>query len=118
MSPDGEALGLAMLNTMAIVVVFMLVCMALNGVRVLIRNKWFLEKDFWGDKIKGKWRYRVEPGIRSLLHSFNNDRCNFCGQKNLALLGYKDHFVQRSVELATARPTQIIPRVIRIQSWC
>jgi hypothetical protein len=64
---------------------------ALNGVRIFIRNRWFLEKDFFGDKITGKWIASVKPGARDLHHSFSNDRCNYCGQKNLCVLEY-EHF--------------------------
>ncbi len=59
---------------------------ALNGIRISIRYRWFTKTDFWGDKITGKWRGIVKPGVRSLLLSFSNWRCNCCGQKNLAQL--------------------------------
>jgi DNA-directed RNA polymerase subunit RPC12/RpoP len=63
----------------------------LNGVRIFIRNRWFSETDFWGDKIRGRWRGLVKPGARHMLHAFANERCNYCGQKNLALLEYTDY---------------------------
>ena len=62
------------------------VWLVVGGSYHLIRNKWFTDTDFFGDKITGWWVHSVEPGARDLRHSFAKERCNACGQKNLEVL--------------------------------
>jgi hypothetical protein len=78
-------------------------CVFINGIGVLIRDKRFSKKDFWGDKIKGRWKSSVEHGQRSLTYAFSNFRCNICGQKSLGELEYEDPFG------ATSTPARLRP---------
>ena len=85
----GDELGSILLNWMAVAVLLSLLCLFINGLRVYVRNRWFLEKDYFGDKISVKWQEVVKEGERSLTHSIHHWRCNYCGQKKLAQIEYE-----------------------------